>query len=261
MTNSGVIYLVAPPDGNLIRILPGGNAEVFASTGGCPAGLQLDPEGDIWVADMSRGILRVDSDGKVFEEVTRFKGAPMRGCNDLIFDCSGNLYFTAPAGSNGKPGGNTGEIFFRSVQGNVVRIDGGFAFPNGIAINSAANLLVFAETFTHKLIAYDLAAPGRAGNAREWAILPRRAGEKAGGDGMDFDANGNLVATNYSAGTLEVFSPSAEHLRTITLPFKKCSNVHFYSDVSTRLLVTEHENNALWDFDYGYPGQMQFGWT
>jgi gluconolactonase len=261
VTRSGEIFLVAPSDGEVVRVLPGGGTEVFASTGGRPAGLQLDREGNIWVADMSRGILRVAPDGSLFEEATTFEDAPMRGCNDLIFDGDGNLYFTAPAGSNGRPGGATGEIFFRSRDGQVSRIDAGFAFPNGIAVNAACNLLVFAETFTHRLIAYDLAAPGQVRNRREWAMLPCREGEKAGGDGMDFDANGNLVVTNYSAGTLEVFSPSAEHLQTITLPFKKCSNVHFYSNVSPRLLVTEHENNALWDFDYGCPGQTQFGWT
>jgi gluconolactonase len=261
VTRDGVIYLVAPSDGIVVRIAPGGEGEVFANTGGCPAGLQLDRDGNLWVADMVRGILRVAPDGTLFEEVTTFDGSPMRGCNDLIFDRSGNLYFTAPAGSNGKPGGATGEIFFRSHEGDVVRIDGGFAFPNGIAINTTASFLVFAETFTHKLIAYDLTAPGQVRNRREWAMLPRQEGEMTGGDGMDFDADGNLVATNYSAGTLEVFSPSAEHLRTITFPFKKCSNVHFYNGDSHRLLVTEHENHALWDFDYGCAGQMQFGWT
>ena len=77
---------------------------------------------------------------------------------------------------------------------------------------------------------------------------------------MDFDAAGNLVATNYGPGTLEIYSRSACHLRTINLPFRKCSNVHFLNDSSGRLLVTEHENNAIWCLEYGESGQIQYGW-
>jgi len=256
---TGTIFMVAPSEGNIVKVLPNGATEVFAHTGGKPAGLQLHRDGDIWVADMALGILRVTPSGEVIDEVVQYRGSAMRGCNDLIFDSIGNLYFTAPAGSNGKPGGATGEIFFRSREGTVERLDGGFAFPNGIAISAGDDLLIFAETFTHKLIAYDVEAPGKVSNRRDWAILPTDGGI-AGGDGMDFDAECNLVATNYSAGTLEVYRPGGEHARTISLPFKKCSNVHFNNPTSHRMLVTEHENNALWEFDYGSAGQMQFGW-
>jgi sugar lactone lactonase YvrE len=50
---------------------------------------------------MERGILRVCGHGSVVAEVAEFEGKPIRGCNDLAFDSEGDLYFTAPAGSNG----------------------------------------------------------------------------------------------------------------------------------------------------------------
>jgi len=258
-TRDNRIFMVSPGRGEVLRINPDGSTEVFANTGGKPAGLQLHPNGDIWVADMVRGILKLTPGGGVIPVVTSFEGQPIRGCNDLIFDSRGNLFFTAPAGSNGKPGGAVGEVFLYPSEGDVRRIGSGFAFPNGIAVGLKDTLLVFAETFTHKLLAFDLTPSGDAVNLRHWATLPH-TDEKAGGDGMDFDADGNLVATAYSRGTLEVFNPAGAHVRTIALPFKRCSNVHFFNDDSGRLLVTEHENHALWVMDYGRPGQPQYGW-
>jgi len=135
----------------------------------------------------------------------------------------------------------------------------GFAFPNGIAVTKSDELVIFAETFTHKLVGIHLDAPGSVADVRTWPVLPE--GCIAGGDGMDFDAVGNLVATNYSNGTLEIYDAEARHLESIELPFSKCSNVLFFLDGTGRMLITEHENGALWSFDFGRDGQMQYGWT
>lgn len=259
-TPEGDIYMVRPGAGEILRLATDLTLSVFANTGGKPAGLQLHADGSIWVADMLKGILRVDRSGHVESIVGTFEGQPIRGCNDLAFDSTGNLYFTAPAGSSGKPGGAVGEVFFRSASGELKRLGQGFAFPNGIAVGPGDNLVVFAETFTHILWAADLRAPGEPGEWRIWATLPHSEEERAGGDGMDFDAEGRLVATNYSRGTLEIYDSHGHHLRAIPPPFKRCSNVHFFPGYDTRLLVTEHENQGLWVFPYGTPGQPQFGW-
>lgn len=258
-TRDNQIYMVAASLGQILRIEADGSHHVFA-TSPAPAGLQLHCDGDIWVADMKSGIRRISPDGVVHDEVTTFDGKPIRGCNDLAFDSRGNLYFTAPAGSNGKPGGAVGEVYFRSVNGEVRRLADGLAFPNGIAVGPNDDLLIVAETFTHKLLAFDLPEPGIAANFRTWAILPHED-EKAGGDGLDFAANGDLVATAYSRGSLEIYNCHGTHQRSISLPFKMVSNVHFFNDTSGRLLITEHTNHAIWIYDYGSTGQPQFGWT
>jgi sugar lactone lactonase YvrE len=78
---------------------------------------------------------------------------------------------------------------------------------------------------------------------------------------MDFDAAGNLIATNYGEGTLDVFAPDGSLVRRIFLPFKKVSNLHFRALESTEVIVTEQESNALWSLDYGAAGQAQPGWV
>src|SRR5688572_28572872 len=89
----GRLFCVEPPTGKVLEIRDDGTLREHANTGGVPAGLQIDWHDDIWVADMKRGILRIDRDGCIHDIVHDFDGRPIRGCNDLSFDSHGNLYF------------------------------------------------------------------------------------------------------------------------------------------------------------------------
>lgn len=254
-TRDGLIYLVAPAAGE-VRLLESAGTRVLASTGGIPAGLQLDRDGSLVVADMKHGILRVTKDGCVSEVVRDFEGHPIRGCNDLSFDSLGNLYFTAPAGSSAYQA--CGELFCRTTDGAVHRLDAGFAFCNGLAVSADDRLLIVAETHTKTLWAYDLPVPGRVARKRVYAIL--EGTHRGGPDGIDFDVDGRLIATNYGGSQLEVFGRDGRRERRLRLPFSRPSNVHFLGPGSTILLLTEHDSESLWRFDYGGPGQEQYGW-
>ena len=107
-------------------------APCIKGTGGIPAGCQFDKDGNLFVADMKLGILKVRQDGS-YEQVVHAKkkknnptiacminysyyeyscsddfieiqvatldadGNGLQGCNDCIFDSVGNLWVTAPA--------------------------------------------------------------------------------------------------------------------------------------------------------------------
>lgn len=251
---AGRLFCVAPRDGSVLRLTPDGGKREFANTGGTPAGLQATADGSLWVADMKRGILRVRPDGAVEHTVSEFEGAPIRGCNDCALDSKGNLYVTAPAGSSGdKP---VGELFCRLVDGTVTRLDGGYAFCNGLAVSADDRLLVVAETFTKKLWAYDITAPGQLANRREWA---RVSGDHKGGpDGMDYDVQGHLLVTNHGASAIEVFDAFGGRSEVIDLPFGQPSNVHFGGEDGRDLYITEHTNNALWRTRWRRPGLIRF---
>ena len=255
-TRDGRLVMVEPSSGRVLEVLPDGTSETIANTGGVPAGLQLDVNNDIWVADMKLGILRVTLDGGIFEEAVTFQGAPIRGCNDCYFDGNGNLYFTAPAGSSGTD--PCGELFCRRKDGAVHLLDKGFAFCNGLAVSADDNLLVVAETFSKILWGYDISTPGKVTGKRTWGKLP--GDHKGGPDGLDFDANGNLLAANWGGSSIDVFSPGGELINRMMLPFPSPSNVHFKGPGSKTLLITEHETNGLWEAEYSVAGQMQYGW-
>jgi len=257
-TRDGRMFVVVPSKSRIVEVMRDGSTrDLVVYEGGLPAGLQLDRNGDIWVADMKMGILRVTADGKLSEEVTLFQNERIRGCNDNYFDSQGNLYFTAPAGSHMQNA--VGELFVRMANGTVIRLDDGFQFSNGLAVTADDKTLIVAETFTKRLYAYDISTPGVASDKRHWATLP---GEHRGGpDGMDFDCEGNLLVANWGGGAVEVFNPAGQHVDRIELPFNKPSNVHFFKPGSNELLITEHDEHALWRTTWKHEGQMQYGWT
>lgn len=257
VSSNGRIFMVSSGAGSILEILPDGNAVELANTGGIPAGLQLNRDGSLLVADMKLGILRVTMSGAVQDVVRNFAGVPIRGCNDLAFDTRGNLYFTAPQGSSNE--NPCGELFCRKADGEVFLLDNGFAFSNGLAVSADDKTLIVAETFSKKLFSYEIIDPGEVSGKRVFATL---SGEGCvGPDGMDFDADGNLVATNLGSGFLDIFDPAGSLIRRVSLPFKKPSNVHFSGPDSHLMLVTEHSTYGLWQFDYGMTGQLQYGWT
>lgn len=250
----GRFFMVCPRHGQILQVFEDGTKREHANTGGVPAGLQCDRENRLWVADMKLGLLCVAPDGTVTHVVKEYDGAPMRGCNDCAFDSRGNLYITAPAGSGeGKP---EGEIYCRLKDGTMIRLDGGFQFCNGIAVSGDDRLLIVAETFTKTLWAYDIESPGRVANRRPWVVLP---GDHRGGpDGLDFDAAGYLLATNWGSGHIEVIAPDGTLAERIPLPFLKPSNVHFGGPDGQWVYVTEHDTNGLWKFHWKRPGQPQY---
>ena len=70
-------------------------------------------------------------------------------------------------------------------DGTSRKVAGEIAFPNGMVIAPDNKTLIVSESFTGKLLAFDLADEGRPGNRRVWAecIAP---------DGICLDAEGAI---------------------------------------------------------------------
>ncbi len=250
---AGRFFCVEPFAGKILQILASGEKREHANTGGIPAGLAVDARDHLWVADMKLGILRVGPDGAVEHVASHVDGQPIRGCNDLVLDAHENVYCTAPAGSNAnKP---VGELYcWLAASRSVVRLDRGFAFCNGIALTADGLTLIVAETMTKTLWAYDVESPGEVSKKRRFATLP---GEHYGGpDGIDFDAAGNLLATYWGGGAIEVLDPRGRPIERITTPFEKPSNLHFGGADGRDLYVTEHTNDAVWKTRWPRPGLL-----
>ncbi|KAL8583563.1 hypothetical protein ACOMHN_028334 [Nucella lapillus] len=106
----------------------------------------------------------------------------MQGCNDCCLDYCGDLWVTAPAGNIAPHSYRRsmeepfGSVYCLRQSGQVVRVDVGLRFPNGVAVRhdegGRPSQLIVAETPTKTLWAYDILGPGRLGERREWARLP-----------------------------------------------------------------------------------------
>ncbi|CAL1528121.1 unnamed protein product [Lymnaea stagnalis] len=282
--SNGNFYVVAPevekdskPAGQILKIdVTSGKVELFCepkvnNDGGIPAGCQADREGNLYVADMRLGILKVTSSGD-FQQLATVddKGQTMQGCNDCSMDYHGNLWVTAPAGEIApNPYKRSskeafGSIYCLTSDKRVVHLDSGFRFPNGIAVihnkDGKAIKIIVAETPLRLLWSYDIQGPGLVTNKTAWARLPGKShnGSFSGPDGMDFDEHGNLLVAHWGSGFIEVFSPDGgEPIKRIKCPFDKPSNIHFEPGTSF-VYVTEHTNNSLWKFQWEAKGMPQY---
>ena len=146
------------------------------------------------------------------------------------------------------------------VEGVVRKVATGLRFPNGIAVqhdhHGRPATLIVAETPTKTLWAFDIVAPGRLSNKREWGKLPGK--HEGGPDGMDFDAAGNLLVANWGAGHIEVFTAAGgAPVARVCCPFSRVSNLHF-RPASRQVYVTEHDNHALWCFTWRHEGRTEY---
>ena len=166
----------------------------------------------------------------------------------------------------------------------MILVSTGYWFPNGIAVKHSADgkpeLIIVAETKSKTLWGFDIAADGSLQNKRVWATVPGEkqngqpvknvlkhylyrfsylTGDHEGGpDGMDFDIDNNLLVANWGSSHIEVFAPEGGHpIERIKCPFERPSNIHFKPN-SSEVFVTEHDNHAVWRFDWKRKGMPQY---
>jgi gluconolactonase len=180
----GSVIVVEIKRGTLSRVSPDGRIEVVAECGGGPNGAAIGPDGAVYVcnnggfewsepmpgltipghqpADYIGGrIQRVDLDtGKVEDLYTECGGNPLRGPNDLVFDTSGNFWFT-DHGKTRPRDHDYGGIYYASPDGTMIReVIFPANAPNGIGLSPDGSKLYYAETHTGRVFQRTVAAPG-----------------------------------------------------------------------------------------------------
>jgi gluconolactonase len=221
------------------------------SVDGIPAALAFGPDGALYVCDEGRrSILRVGFDGTIRDFIADHDGRPLNGPNDLSFDDAGNLFFTDPWTSSPR-NPIAGVYGYDWISGELSRIDSGMQFTNGI-VASGARLLV-AETYPRTVWLYDIEGPGRAGNKRQFCILPDvddppllpRAIRDAvgvdyvvGPDGMCLDEEDNLYVAHYGGGGVYVYDSDGDHVGTIATIGRFPTNVCFGGDDHRVLFIS-----------------------
>jgi sugar lactone lactonase YvrE len=170
--------------GEIVAVDLDGNSEV---TGHGPAGLgwSIDwlPDGRLLVT--GKELLRQEPDGTVVRHAD-LSGVASLGWNEIVVDGRGNIYlnsinFEFLAGA--KP--TSGIIALVTPDGSARQVAGDLAFPNGMVVTPDNKTLIISESFTGRLIAFDIEADGSPSNRRVWA-------EGLGPDGICMDAEGAI---------------------------------------------------------------------
>jgi gluconolactonase len=250
----GSVLLVELAAGTLTRITPAGQREVIATLGGSPNGAAVGPDGHIYVcnsggfafvyvgtagiglapspgaialttdrsADYTGGsIQRVDlRTGEARTLYREFAGVDgthaLCAPDDLVFDSDGGFWFTDWGHSHGRVRDITG-VYYATADGSRIR-EAIFPLnaPNGIALSPDGRRLYVAETYTRRILAWDLAGPGqiaRTGEAIDFShLVTSKLPFEGILDSMTVDETGNLyVATMLPHG------PTIRHNGGITV--------------------------------------------
>lgn len=267
---------VALTDGSLIftetqanritRIAADGSTLTFLENSNGANGLGFTPNGDLYAVQVLNprvGIVHPPAHVKVLAD--NYEGLPFGRPNDLVVASNGNVYFTdsgvnrqanqpAPTTPTAVPA-----VYRITPQGVLQRLASDIARPNGIQLSPDERVLYVANTAGEHVLAFDIAADGSVGPARNFAKLVGFKvgdnGPSSGADGLAVDTLGRLYVAS-SAG-VQVFDAQGSALGVIPLP-KPPQNLAFAgTDKRTLYIVGRGAAWRIATLTPGYAGRAK----
>jgi sugar lactone lactonase YvrE len=148
-------------DGRIFRFQADGtHPELFSDTRGRPLGLIFDREGNLIVADGTKGLLSIATDGSVTVLSTQADGVPFRCTNDLDVAHDGTIYFTDSSYKfpltqlkadllEHRPNGRLLAYDPHTKQTRVALRD--LYFANGVAVSPDQSFVLVNETASYSI--------------------------------------------------------------------------------------------------------------
>jgi sugar lactone lactonase YvrE len=217
-------------NGNIGRRTPGGDVAVWLKLpdpapdpGGkilhaFPFGLKADAQDRLIVADYGgRRVLRISQERQVETLADSYDGRRFNNPNDVCLDRAGNIYFTDPQGPNKD---SVGAIYCFTVAGKLARLHTGLGYPNGIAVAPDQKSLYVAETWTRRVVAFDLANDGALSRRRlvHQFVTPTV-------DGLAVDEDGRIWVARLDNKTVDVLSPGGKLLASYPVGGDRVTNL------------------------------------
>jgi sugar lactone lactonase YvrE len=190
--------------GEVLTFGSDGDAAPVCRVPGAPSGLGFLPDGTALVVSQADAtVQRIGPDGvlSTYADFSAVAGGPG---NDLLVAPDGHAYAGNFGFAIGAEDPKPTALAHIDPRGTVHRVEGDVLFPNGMALTPDGQLLL-AETFLHRITAYDRAPDGSLSNQRVWAQLP----ETFMPDGIALDSAGgvwfgNALTTGDDAGFYRV---------------------------------------------------------
>jgi gluconolactonase len=255
--DDGTLVVVELSGGRLTRVLSDGTTDTIADLGGGPNGAAVGPDGALYVCNnggigatayIGGRVQRVDPSTGEFETLyAECDGVALTAPNDLVFDHTGNFYFTDFL--------HDGGIFYASPDGSSIeRVVKRCASPNGIGLSPDGSVLYWAETHTRQVQRRRVESPGQLqptpgytiralvfnGAVDEFALLAGLPGNYEL-DSLAVDSAGAVcVGTLVDAGLSEITEDGEWTLHTLpeALADGAVTNVCFGGDDLTTAYIT-----------------------
>ena len=185
--HDGRLWVANWGTGEVVAVDEQGTSEVVLHVPtNIPYSIDWLPDGTLLAVQGREGLLLRQGPGGRLTTYADLNPLSDRGWNELVVDGRGNAYvngggFDLMAGEPFSPG----MIALVTPDGTARQVAEGIAFPNGMAITPDNRTLLIAESYGHRLTAFDIEADGALANRRTWADL----GEDYP-DGITIDAEG-----------------------------------------------------------------------
>lgn len=163
-----------------------GNSEVVAGVPAMPMGLGWLPDGGMLIVSSNDGrLLRREPDGSLatHADLSSMSTFPW---SDMAVDGRGNAYVGNIGFDFGAGDVAPGFLAVVTPDGAAREVADDISFPNGVAVTPDNATLIIAESYAHRLTAFDIAVDGDLANRRVWAEL----GDGGFPDGICLDAEG-----------------------------------------------------------------------
>jgi gluconolactonase len=277
----GSVLVLEIRSGTLSRVGSDGRVSRVSPPSGAPNGAAIGPDGAIYVcnnggflwsqigeltipmdaASGSNGPL--DFQGGWIERVEprtgertllyrECEGEPFCGPNDLVFDAAGGFWFT-DFGKTWKRTVDRGGLCYAKADGSSVRraVHGLFG-PNGVGLSPTGDRVYVAETYTGRLLAWDLDGPGRLrddgfGNRGRVVVAT-----EAHFDSLAVEEDGTVVVAAITHGLCVVRPDGSRQM--IAMPDPMITNVCFGGPGRRTAYVTGSAMGKLFAVDWPRPG-------
>jgi len=277
----GSVILVEIAAGRITRVRPDGSKEIVAEPGGGPNGLAMGPDGKLYCCnnggfnwrevggflaphgqadDYSGGrIERIDIATGAVEILYKDGdfGCSLRGPNDIVFDGQGGFWFSDHGKNRPRERDITGIFYARADGDHMEEVVFPSENPNGIGLSPDGKSLYAAETYTCRLIKFNVIGPGRidetAGLGGPGIPLYRPAGYKFF-DSLAVEAGGNICAATLGEGGISVVSPKGELVEFVATPDAFTTNIAFGGDDMMDAWITLSGTGRLAKMRWPRPG-------
>lgn len=277
----GSVVLVEIAAGRITRVLPDGSKRTVAETGGGPNGLAIGPDGKLYCCNnggfeyLDRGglliphgqskdysggrIERIDLESGAIETVYKDGdfGCTLRGPNDIVFDAHGGFWFTDHGKTRERERDVTG-IFYAKADGSFMEeVVFPSENPNGIGLSPDGTTLYAAETYTCRLMAFRITAPGKVdqtgGLGGAGIPLYRPAGYKFF-DSLGVDSAGNICVATIGESGISVVSPTGDLIDFVATPDPFTTNICWGGPDLRTAYITLSGTGQLVSIEWPRPG-------